>query len=166
MSDRLKRKRHELALGWNFKALLRKRVRVTWGWAKVLSTAHIVQICNQVGLTRALLSVQLCVSQVRGNEWGALGWPIEFSQLHCDKQTRMRLHRGALPTGPMYFVFCRFYFSPGHPVISLLLTYTVSRARDCLSIWLEKFRVSQKEDECGNIIIYGRCVSSALDDVT
>ncbi len=33
------------------------------------------------------------------------------------------------------------------PVISLLLTNTVSLVRACLSIWLERFRGSQKEDE-------------------
>ncbi len=52
-------------------------------------------------------------------------------------------------TGPKYFVF----FSFGHhssvkllPVVFLLLTYTVSRVRACLSIYLERFRESQKED--------------------
>ncbi len=63
------------------------------------------------------------------------------------------IRRGPSPTG--YFVFCRLYpFSPSHhgsvwllPVISLLLTNTVSRMRACLSKRLERFRGSQKEDE-------------------
>ncbi len=58
--------------------------------------------------------------------------------------------------GPMYFVFCRLHPSPPKlprqclaptPVISLLLTNTVSWVRDCVSIWLERFRGSQKEDQ-------------------
>jgi hypothetical protein len=64
-------------------------------------------------------------------------------------------------TGPMYFVFCRLYpFPPATtavfgyylPVISLLLYNTVSRVRAFLSIWLERFRGSQKEDERGPLI--------------
>ncbi len=35
------------------------------------------------------------------------------------------------------------------PVISLLLTNTVSPVRACLSTWLERFRGNQKEDERG-----------------
>ncbi len=63
-----------------------------------------------------------------------------------------------LPTGPMYFVFGRLspYSLHGHHgivwlllVISPLLTNAVSRVRACLSIWLERFRGSQKEDERG-----------------
>jgi hypothetical protein len=56
-------------------------------------------------------------------------------------------------TGPTYFVFCRLYSSsPSHhssvwliTVISLLLPNTVSPVRTCLSIWLERFRGSQKK---------------------
>ncbi len=60
-------------------------------------------------------------------------------------------------TGPMYFVFCRLYpCPPSHRgsvwpllIISLLLTNTVSAVRACLSIWLERFRGTQKEDQRG-----------------
>ncbi len=53
------------------------------------------------------------------------------------------------------FFDCRLYpSSPSHrgsvwllPVISLLLTNIVSRVRACLSLWLERFRGSQKQDE-------------------
>ncbi len=56
------------------------------------------------------------------------------------------------PTEQMYFV-CRLYPSPPNrhcsvwllPVISLLLTNTIPPERACLSIWLERFRRSQKE---------------------
>ncbi len=57
------------------------------------------------------------------------------------------------------FCFCRLYpFSPSHhgrvlllPVISLLLTYTVTLYRGCglayISIWLKRFHGSQKEGD-------------------
>ncbi len=61
-----------------------------------------------------------------------------------------------------YFVFCRLYSSsppPGHhgsawllPVISLLITNTVSRVRACLSVRLERFLGTQKEDDRGPLI--------------
>ncbi len=55
--------------------------------------------------------------------------------------------------GANIFYFCRLYpFPPSHhesvwllPVISLSLTNPVSLVRACLSIWLERFRSSQKE---------------------
>ncbi len=55
------------------------------------------------------------------------------------------------------FCFCRLYPSPSRhlgsvwflPVISLLLTNTASRVGACLSIWLERLRGKQKEDERG-----------------
>ncbi len=68
------------------------------------------------------------------------------------------------PTGPMYFVFCRLYPSSPCPlattavlgsyiVFSLFLTIFVSPAWACLSIWLERFRESQKEDKRGPLSI-------------
>ncbi len=62
--------------------------------------------------------------------------------------------------GPVYFV--RLYpSSPNHhgsvwllPVIPLLLANTVSRVRVCQSIWLERFRGSQKKDELGPLSIF------------
>ncbi len=61
-------------------------------------------------------------------------------------------------TGPIYFVFCRLYpFSPSSvwllPLISLLLTYNVSRVRACLTISSERFRGNQMEDECALLSI-------------
>ncbi len=64
------------------------------------------------------------------------------------------------PTGPMYFVFCRLNSSsPSYygsvwllPVISLLLINTVPPARACLSIWLERFRESQKRTIVGLLV--------------
>ncbi len=46
--------------------------------------------------------------------------------------------------GPMYFFFCRLYLLS---VIPLLLSNTVSPVRICQSIWLERFRGTQKEDD-------------------
>ncbi len=71
-------------------------------------------------------------------------------------------------TGPMYFVFCRLYpFSHQTlchvwvlpAVISLLLTNTISPVRACLIMWWEKFRGSQKEDDCGPLSIQSYLVS-------
>ncbi len=64
-------------------------------------------------------------------------------------------------TGPMYFFLSSLPLPPpSHhgsvwllPVISLVLTYTESAVRTCLSIWLERFRGSQKEDERGPLSI-------------
>ncbi len=65
-----------------------------------------------------------------------------------------------ISTGPMCFVFCRLYpSSPGqHGSVWFLylsslysLTNNVSQLRTCLSIWLERFRRSQKADELGSI---------------
>jgi hypothetical protein len=63
-------------------------------------------------------------------------------------------------TVPMYFVFCRLYSSSPRPpssvwllhVISLLITNTVSLVRACLSIRLERFPGTQKEDDRGPLI--------------
>ncbi len=67
---------------------------------------------------------------------------------------------------PVYFVSCRLYpTSLSHhgsvwllTVISLLLTNTVSRVGVCESIWWEKFRGSQKEDDhwpLSILLLYG-----------
>jgi hypothetical protein len=64
---------------------------------------------------------------------------------------------GLRSTGPMYFVFCRLYPSSlSHhgnvwllPVISLLLTNTISPLRACLFIWFETFRLTQKRGDHG-----------------
>jgi hypothetical protein len=62
----------------------------------------------------------------------------------------------ASATGPMYFVFCRLYPSSSPrlhdsvwllPAIFLLLSNTISAVQACLSIKLERFCGSQKEDE-------------------
>jgi hypothetical protein len=62
------------------------------------------------------------------------------------------------PLRGMYFDFCRLYPSFTQPavgpVISLLLTSTVLPVRACLSIWLERFRVSQKWDDRGPLRIF------------
>ncbi len=63
--------------------------------------------------------------------------------------------------GRMYFVSCRLYlFYPQPPrlipVISLFLTTTVWAVRACLSIWWERFRESQKEDERGPLSIQSK----------
>ncbi len=59
---------------------------------------------------------------------------------------------GAKSTGPVYFVFCRLCPSSPQPtrsclappVIFLLLTNIEPPVRACLSVWLERFRESQK----------------------
>ncbi len=55
--------------------------------------------------------------------------------------------------GPTYFVICRLYpFSlqpPRQCLTCHLLTNTVSPVRACLSIWSERFRGNQMEDERG-----------------
>jgi hypothetical protein len=63
-----------------------------------------------------------------------------------------------LATGQMYFVFCLLYPSPQTPRQCLAPTCHLStlnlqciaeqaRGRACLSIWLERFRGTQSEDE-------------------
>ncbi len=62
--------------------------------------------------------------------------------------------------GPKYFFSVLFSLSPQATsvcvlsVISLLLTNTVSPARACLIIWLERFRGTQKEDDRGPLSIH------------
>ncbi len=85
--------------GWNFKELLRNKLRLTWGWAEVLSMAHIGQILNRFLAWPELFSLSLLwISLVTANELEeAFLWPIAFSHLCCDTQTRISLHRGARP---------------------------------------------------------------------
>ncbi len=57
--------------------------------------AHIVQILNRLAWPELFSLFLIRVSHL----WwggGAFFWPIAFSRLCCDTQTRMRLHRGAL----------------------------------------------------------------------
>ncbi len=86
--------------GWNFEVLLGNKRRFTWGWAEVLFMDHSVQIQYWTRLAwPELFSLQLlCVFLVIANEWeGAFFWPIAFSHLCWDTQTRMRLHGWARP---------------------------------------------------------------------
>jgi hypothetical protein len=82
------------------KELLRNKRRLTWGWAKVLFMASVVKILNRWTWPGLFYLSPLCVSLVMANEWeGAFFWPMAFSHLCCDIQTRMRLHREARPQG-------------------------------------------------------------------
>ncbi len=60
----------------------------------------------------------------------------------------------------VFFVFCHYPSFHSHhcslwllPVISLLITNTETLVRACLSIWFERFRESQIEDERGPLCI-------------
>jgi hypothetical protein len=46
--------------GWNFKELLRNKLRFTWGWAEVLSMDHIVQILNLAAWPDVISKSLLC----------------------------------------------------------------------------------------------------------
>ncbi len=79
--------------GGYFNKLLHKKLRFTWGWAEVLSMAHIIQILDKLKWPDLFSLSLLFVSLVLANEWeGTFFWPIVFSGLCCDTQTRMRLH--------------------------------------------------------------------------
>jgi hypothetical protein len=84
--------------GWNSKELLRNKLRLTWGWAEVLPVAPLVHILNRWAWTGLWSLSPLCVSLVIANKWDeAFFWPIAFSHLCGDTQTRLRLHKGAWP---------------------------------------------------------------------
>ncbi len=76
-----------------------------------------------------------------------------------------------MPTGPIYFVFCRLYpVSPSHHgsvwvllFIFLLLSNTVSPMRAYLITWWERFRGTQKEDERGPLIIQSSLRNAKYD---
>ncbi len=53
------------AWGWNFKELLRNKLRFTWGWAEVLSVDHIVQILNWAALPEVFSRSLLCLCMRR-----------------------------------------------------------------------------------------------------
>ncbi len=71
-------------------------LRLSWGSFHGSYFSNI----EQVVLTWALLSViMMCISSNCQQMRGAFFWPIAFTHLCCDTQTRMRLQRGGSAEG-------------------------------------------------------------------
>jgi hypothetical protein len=78
---------------------------------------------------------------------------------HNERNNELTRQGGRTADGANLFVFCRLNpfspqpprqcLGPSCPVISLLLTNTVSPVRACLIILWERFRGTQKEDDSG-----------------
>ncbi len=88
---------------------------------------------------------------------------ILYEKHRTRKQYKAQLVSKYTPTGTMYNIWFFVVFTPSSlshydsvwflPVISLLLSNTVSPVRACLIIWWERFRGAQKEDGRGPLSI-------------
>jgi hypothetical protein len=70
-----------ISWGWNFKELLRNKLRFPWDWAEVLSMAHIVQILNWVGWP-ALFSI-MCT-----HRWARPKVSLRWQNLRLNTRTQ------------------------------------------------------------------------------
>ncbi len=77
--------------GWNFKNLLRNKLRLTWGWAEVLSIAHIVQIFNRLAWPE-LSSLSLMVNDGGGAFFSPVIHRVQGRSLRSPWRQNLRLN--------------------------------------------------------------------------